>query len=81
MVLLTYATMEAEKWEDKERPLPLKPVILPHITMALKKTLKTNREKIGKCGNFSFFMLGLKYNKSNIYGHGHTICSNLFLIN
>ena len=37
MVLVSNATMEADKWEDKARPLPFKPVVLPPITMTMKK--------------------------------------------
>lgn len=54
MVLVSSATMEADKWEDEERPLPFKPVVLPPITMTMKKAWKANREKLEEAGIFDF---------------------------
>lgn len=46
--------MEADKWEEETRPLPFKPVILPPLTLTMKKTWKANREKLESAGIFEF---------------------------
>ena len=54
MVLVSSATMETDKWEDEARPLPFKHVVLPPITMTMKKAWKANREKLESAGVFDF---------------------------
>lgn len=54
MVLFSYAEDAAEDMEEKEKTLALKPIVLPPITMTLKRVWKANRENLEKAGIFDF---------------------------
>lgn len=48
MVLFSYAMGETENAEEGEKGLTLKPIVLPQITMTLKRAWKANRENLEK---------------------------------
>lgn len=50
---------EAENMEENEKGLTLKPIVLPHITMTLKRAWKANQENLEKA-RFSDFCVGFK---------------------
>lgn len=54
MVLFNYNTGEAEDIDEREKGLTLNPVVLPAITMTLKRAWKANRENLEKAGMFDF---------------------------
>jgi hypothetical protein len=39
---------EAKNMEENEKGLTLKPIVLPHITMTLKRAWKANQENLEK---------------------------------
>ena len=46
--------MELEELEETKKAFTLKPVVLPWITLTLKKTWKVNQERLEKAGIFNF---------------------------
>lgn len=54
MTLLSYVTPEVDKIEEDTPKLPLKPMVLPTVTMSLKVAWKANRVKLEKAGVFNY---------------------------
>lgn len=54
MVLFSYAWMETEDTEEGEKSLTMKPIVLPLITMTLKRAWKANHENLEKARIFDF---------------------------
>lgn len=54
MVLHSYAATEFDGLEESEKALTLKPMVLPLITLALKKAWKANQEQLEQAKIFQF---------------------------
>lgn len=54
MVQQSHVTAESEVLEEPEKALTLKPMVLPLITLALKKAWKANQEQLEQAGMFQF---------------------------
>jgi hypothetical protein len=68
---------EAENMEENEKGLTLKPIVLPHITMTLKRAWKANQENMEKARFFLIFVLGSKRNQGCICGESYLVHSNI----
>jgi hypothetical protein len=78
MTLLSHATWEVDKIEEDAPKPPLKPMVLPTITMSLKVAWKANKVKLEKGTGVLLPLFDTKYHKIGLHGENDSICPNVF---